>query len=146
MKFTLLLLLVMSVLVGCQQRIAVSCDSIQNAMITEIDFDAITKENISSWIYDAQSISGTLQIETAESNLGPVADVAWETTNEDYQAKFEGEHLVKVMLFWDKENPPTGTEIINCIGAPEYYQADYIDRWFEVVLFYPQEGLILRGG
>jgi hypothetical protein len=145
MKYALSFLLVLVLSVSCQQRVAVSCASIQNAIITNIDFDEITRETILSWINETQPLSGTLEIENPNIDLDTVADMAWKTQIGSYQAEFEGDYLVKIVLSFDNKNYPTGTEITDCMGIPQSYQAYSVDRQFQISLFYPEEGLIIRG-
>lgn len=76
--------------------------------------------------------------------MNTIADVAWYVDNRAYQAEFEQENLVHMILFWDDENAPTGIELIDCIGAPSYYQAYYVYNQFEISLFYPEQGFIIQ--
>jgi hypothetical protein len=128
-------------------RTSYSCQEFDETLWKEFRFGLTSPETIvdvleTTWRVDKNQIRFIPQPEDTFR-------VEWETNHNQYSALFRDERqLVKVDVWW-QEPFPTLSQIMDCLGPPEQYQAFYEQvpdaLQLQLSLWYPKKGFVVDG-
>lgn len=124
------------------------CDRILEPPLITADLDALDPESIVQWVLDNYQVDPdeVRRYEYVDSEM--TKSVSWEVDGTGHSAAFHGARLRSISVNW-KSSRPTANEVIDCIGAPDFYGAYWGPAieggdYFELELWYPDEGLLVR--
>lgn len=135
------------IVVGCRPSSNIDCEAITSGIPKEVPFDALNQDTIAEWVQESYQIPlNEVSIPDPAGNWTPVADVSWQTSQSMYQGEFSDGSLINIRLSWNRDNTLTADDIVRCLGEPDSYLTLYVSRQFELLLFYPERGLVVGSG
>jgi hypothetical protein len=134
-------------LLGCRSGSTVDCETITSVIPEEVPFDALTRVTIKEWVQQTYQIQASeVSIPDPADNWTPVADVSWRTSSGMYQGEVGDSSLINIRLSWNGDYGLKADDVVRCLGNPQSYLALYVPKQFEMLLFYPERGLVVGSG
>jgi hypothetical protein len=145
---TLICLSLLLLLLACSRQFtgqAMNCRQIFEEPLRSLAFDELNSDTLPGWVADSYGLDASA-VSVFDSVSDPDLTMTWSHEGKSYEAALPNGELLEVWMWWDASRP-TGQEILECFGEPEYYLArDHVAETEELLLelWYPDQGLLIN--
>lgn len=140
-RWASVLMALMSLLSACAPlQSPIVCEEIREDTLRDLSFGVATMPEVRQWALTTFHLDDTNLIE------GPGPDeIKWSFPNRTISARFQKDVLKRVIIY--RVKGPKLQEVLDCLGAPEYYEAAIkpdIEPRFDFTLWYPAQGVVVN--
>ncbi len=121
-----------------------SCSEIEETALHTLVIDGAGTNEVRSWLNEAYQLKES-SIYTNNFTDGATG-LTWERNNSKYFTRSYDDNLVQAHVKWGWLEP-NGKEILDCIGMPDLYYADYSlfqEYALSLDLWYLEKGIVVR--
>lgn len=151
-KLLTLLLMLLGSLTACRVQVAsnqMSCDEILDDSLRSLNFSDLDPQSMHQWIENRYQLRDS-DIQSLDYNDPYItSSLSWQYRGDSYLADFHNEDLKRIEVRWNSPQP-TGGEIVECLGGPDFYRASYdlvgggeADQ-LKLELWYPKQGIVVE--